>query len=256
MGELAILESSARSECLKLQQQITSITAAQDVLHSHLANSRARELGYEIRLSVHENNKVVQLIPNGHSSSSSSSNNSSSSGSSSSSGDIKMINSRGHDKIILHNTNSSDVTKDETVKNIINDYEDNNLSQSDANGRINPIQSDPMKDKLMNCNLVTEQDALSDVINSDISQPQPQPTIQHVQERAKETQIELDEARASLNDLILEIESVSVEESRSREQSARLLRQMADRYSMVIVNMCHHALIKKYCSSSDIMIVL
>ena len=228
MGELAILESSARSECLKLQQQITSITAAQDVLHSHLANSRARELGYELRLSVLENIKVVQLIPNGHSSSSSSSSsNSSSSSSSGSCGDSEIINSGAHDEILLHNANCSNNTKDDSVKNVNNDCEENNPSQNDANGHINPTQSDPMKDKLMN--LVTEQGALSDVIRSgDVSQPQP--TIQHVQERAKETQIELDEARASLNDLILEIESVSVEESRSREQSARLLRQMADRY--------------------------
>ena len=67
-------------------------------------------------------------------------------------------------------------------------------------------------------------------------QPEPEPTsilclltLKQVQERAKETQIELDEARGSLNDLILEIEAVSVEEGRSREQSARILRQMADR---------------------------
>ena len=58
-------------------------------------------------------------------------------------------------------------------------------------------------------------------------------TLKQVQERAKETQIELDDARGSLNDLILEIESVSVEEGRSREQSARVLRQMADRYLLM-----------------------
>lgn len=59
-------------------------------------------------------------------------------------------------------------------------------------------------------------------------------TFKQAQERARETQIELDEARASLNDLILEIESVSVEEARSREQSARILRQMADRCGMIV----------------------
>lgn len=57
-------------------------------------------------------------------------------------------------------------------------------------------------------------------------------TLNQAQERAKEVQIELDDARASLNDLILEIESVSVEEARSREQSARVLRQMTDSQSM------------------------
>lgn len=247
MGELSILESSARSECLKLQQQITSITAAQDVLHSHLANSRARELGYEMRLIVLENIKVVPMIPNGHSSSSSSGSSSSSSSSSGSSGGSIIISSGVHDGILLHNTNCSNTTKDDIVNNINNDYEDNNPSQSDANGHMNPIQSDPMKDKLMN--LVTEQDALSDVINSEVSQPQP--TIQHVQERAKETQIELDEARASLNDLILEIESVSVEESRSREQSARLLRQMADRYGDRLYVLLRFD--EEYCTSRDIM---
>jgi hypothetical protein len=63
-------------------------------------------------------------------------------------------------------------------------------------------------------------------------------TFKQAQERARETQIELDEARASLNDLILEIESVSVEEARSREQSARILRQMADRCGMIVS--CSH----------------
>lgn len=57
-------------------------------------------------------------------------------------------------------------------------------------------------------------------------------TRKQAQERAKESQIELDDARASLNDLIAEIESVSAEEVKAREQCARVVRQMNDSQSM------------------------
>ncbi len=50
--------------------------------------------------------------------------------------------------------------------------------------------------------------------------------------RARETQVELDDARNQMNDLILEIESVTVEDDKSRVQSDRVLRQMTDSQSM------------------------
>ena len=215
MGELAILESSARSECLKLQQQIASISAAQEVLHSHLSNSRARELGYEMRLNVLENANVVPSIPNGH-------NNSCCSSSSGSGSDGRIINSSTLLEPLHHDTNSGNNTKVELIDNI---NSSSNCEES-TNGHQSPTQSDPLGD--VSLNPVNERDTLSHT-PSDICLP----SIHQVQERAKETQIELDEARASLNDLILEIESVSVEEARSREQSARILRQMADRYGIV-----------------------
>ena len=210
MGELTILESSARSECLKLQLQIASIAAAQEVLHSHLANSRSREVGYETRLSVLESVK----IPNGHVSSSSSS--SSSSGSSSSSS--RIVDSSAHDS--LQHTKSDERNKAAAADNVNNNNAEVSASSSgDTSGHLSPSQAG-------SSSAVKEPHALTDTPSDN-----PLPTVLQVQERAKETQIELDEARASLNDLILEIESVSVEEARSREQSARILRQMADRYA-------------------------
>jgi chromosome segregation ATPase len=212
VGELTILESSARSECLKLQQQIASIAAAQEVLHSHLANSRSREVGYETRLTVLESVK----IPNGHVSSSSS--NSSSSGSSSS----RIIDSSAHDS--LQHTKSDERIKAAAVDNVNNNNTEVSASSSgDTNGHLSPSHAD-------SSSAVKGLDALTDTPSDT-----PLPTVLQVQERAKETQIELDEARASLNDLILEIESVSVEEARSREQSARILRQMADRYANIAI---------------------
>jgi len=50
--------------------------------------------------------------------------------------------------------------------------------------------------------------------------------LAHAQARAWETQIELDDARAQMNDLINEIDAVTVEAGKSREQSERLLRQV------------------------------
>ena len=50
--------------------------------------------------------------------------------------------------------------------------------------------------------------------------------LAHAQARARETQIELDDARALMNDLINEIDAVTVEAGKSREQSERLLRQV------------------------------
>ena len=96
-------------------------------------------------------------------------------------------------------------------------------SSGDTNGHLSTPKTD-------SSSAVKVLDALTDTPR-DTSLP----TVLQVQERAKETQIELDEAKASLNDLILEIESVSVEEARSREQSARILRQMADRYANVSI---------------------
>jgi hypothetical protein len=204
VGELTILESSARSECLKLQQQIASIAAAQEVLHSHLANSRSREVGYETRLSVLESVK----IPNGHVSSSSSSSSNSS----------RIISGSAHDS--LQHTKSDERNKAAAADNVNkNNTEGSASSSGDTNGHLSPSQTG-------SSSAVKELDALTDTPSDT-----PLPTVLQVQERAKETQIELDEARASLNDLILEIESVSVEEARSREQSARILRQMADRYA-------------------------
>ena len=57
-------------------------------------------------------------------------------------------------------------------------------------------------------------------------------TLAQAQARASETQLELDDARAQMNDLILEIDAVTVEDGKSREQSERLLRQMTESQSM------------------------
>jgi len=48
------------------------------------------------------------------------------------------------------------------------------------------------------------------------------------QTRAAETLKELEHARASINDLILEIDAVSAEEAKAREQTARVIRTMTD----------------------------
>lgn len=48
------------------------------------------------------------------------------------------------------------------------------------------------------------------------------------QQRANETQKELEHAQASINDLILEIDAVSAEEAKSREQTARTLKSMSE----------------------------
>ena len=56
--------------------------------------------------------------------------------------------------------------------------------------------------------------------------------LTQAQARARETQLELDNARNQMNDLILEIESVTVEDGKSRVQSERVLRQMTDSQSM------------------------
>lgn len=57
-------------------------------------------------------------------------------------------------------------------------------------------------------------------------------TLTQAQARATEIQLELDDARAQMNDLILEIDAVTVEDGKSREQSERLLRQMTESQSM------------------------
>jgi hypothetical protein len=50
--------------------------------------------------------------------------------------------------------------------------------------------------------------------------------------RCKEMQVELDDARSSLNDLLIEIDSVATEGIEAREQSAKLLNQLNDSHRM------------------------
>lgn len=55
--------------------------------------------------------------------------------------------------------------------------------------------------------------------------------VEAAQARAAEALKELEHARASINDLILEIDSVSAEEAKAREQTARVLRSMSESQS-------------------------
>lgn len=216
MGELSILESAARSECLKLQQHIASISASQERLQTHLSSSRVREIGYEVRLGLLESaTGVGSGVPNGQAPSSSS-------GSGNSYGNISSS-SGGNDNGSLHisrtNSSSNSIKID---------------SFTDADNSLKALT----QSSIGLPHLSTESDSTLLVALDNTEEKEGDPphlkeiallTLRQAQERARETQIELDEARASLNDLILEIESVSVEEARSREQSARILRQMADR---------------------------
>lgn len=221
MGELSILESSARSECLKLQQHIASISASQERLQTHLSSSRVREIGYEVRLGLLESaGGVGSGVPNGQAPSSSS-------GSGNSYG--KMSSSGVNDNGSLHIgrspydiTNSSSSLQSDSFNGADNSWR----ALTPGSIGLNPLTQ-----------VSTEADTNPLLVLGNTEEKGDPPhlreiamlTLRQAQERARETQIELDEARASLNDLILEIESVSVEEARSREQSARILRQMADR---------------------------
>ena len=53
-------------------------------------------------------------------------------------------------------------------------------------------------------------------------------TLAQAQARAAEALKELEHARSSINDLILEIDAVSAAESNSREQTTRTLKAMTD----------------------------
>lgn len=220
MGELSILESAARSECLKLQQHIASISASQERLQTHLSSSRVREIGYEVRLGLLESaGGVGSGVLNGQAPSSSSGSGNSYGNSSSSSG--------GNDNGSLHISQSPyDITNSSSSMKID--------SFTDADNSLKALT----QSSIGLPHITTEADstllvALDNAEEKEVDPPHLKEiallTLRQAQERARETQIELDEARASLNDLILEIESVSVEEARSREQSARILRQMADR---------------------------
>lgn len=55
---------------------------------------------------------------------------------------------------------------------------------------------------------------------------------QQWEERLQDVQAELADARRNINDLIMEIETVALEESTIRNQNARLLSQVADCQSM------------------------
>jgi chromosome segregation ATPase len=52
-------------------------------------------------------------------------------------------------------------------------------------------------------------------------------TLSQAHERSRDLQQELDTARSNLDDLIIEIEAVSAEEAKAREQAARVVRQMS-----------------------------
>ena len=56
--------------------------------------------------------------------------------------------------------------------------------------------------------------------------------LTQAQGRARDLQIELDDVRANMDDLILEIEAVSSEERKVADQCTRLLAQMQDSQSM------------------------
>ena len=225
VGELSILESSARLECQKLQQKIAALSSSQERLHCHLSTSRGRELEYEVRLGIE-----------GSSSSGSKSNGNNGNGG--------------------HGDHSSHLQLEQI--GLISDIESNWRSHSPA---LNGLHGHPVVTSELDSTLALEsKEKLSkDLTESKESKGEREEkegreggteriegsderieesahiaeiallTLKAAQERAKDTQIELDEARASLNDLILEIESVSVEEGRSREQSARVLRQLTDR---------------------------
>jgi hypothetical protein len=194
VGELSILESSARNECLRLQQQVASLSASQERLQTHLTTSRERELQYEMRFSL-EGANGGGIATSVGSSAAVRAVSSSSGGSSSSKVDIRPA-SPASNGLLGHPLLSSELDTSETHE------EKSGETSGDKEEKV----GDPPHLLVIS--------AL---------------TLRQAQERAKETQVELDEARANLNDLILEIESVSVEESRSREQSVRVLRQMTDR---------------------------
>jgi hypothetical protein len=226
VGELSILESSARSECLKLQQQIASISAAQERLQSHLSSSRGRELEYEMRLGI-----VQSAVAPAASSSSSS------------------LGGRGLSLGIIGNDSSSG----SCGKIDVHGSTDNSWSSAVAESKGESNGHPPVTSELDSGLSVAADSLIAAEGEGDpphagtVDVTIQMLTFKQAQERARETQIELDEARASLNDLILEIESVSVEEARSREQSARILRQMADRCGTI--DCCSHTPVILYAAT-------
>jgi hypothetical protein len=211
VGELSILESSARTECLKLQQQIASISAAQERLQSHLSSSRGRELEYEMRLGI-----VQSAVAPAASSSSSS------------------LGGRGLSLGIIGNDSSSGSSgKIDVLGSSDNSWTAVSESKGESNGHPPVISELDSGLSAVADSLIAAEGEGDPPHAGTVDVTIQMLTFKQAQERARETQIELDEARASLNDLILEIESVSVEEARSREQSARILRQMADRCGMI-----------------------
>ena len=262
MGELSILESSARLECQKVQQKIASLLSAQDMLQMHLNASRGREFEYEVRLGIEQEKMNGRGKGIGEEVNRIAGSSSSGAGSVLGFGSSLGIGSGFDSRNILNTSSSSREIeflgeKDDGSRN--RPVRDNNninghplvTSEIDSTLVTNSFQNkDPgpgsgmgmeKEDGELKGNEHSSEGAPSnkmEIITSTLhnSHPEPEPnsilcllTLKQVQERAKETQIELDEARGSLNDLILEIEAVSVEEGRSREQSARILRQMADR---------------------------
>ena len=258
VGELSILESSARLECQKMQQKIASLLSAHERLQMHLSASRERETKYEVKLGIEqekinekekekEKEKELNRIAG-----------SSSSGAGSTLG-LSLgpgIGSGFESHNILNSSSSSreiELLGDLDGGNWSRSVRDDNginghplvTSEIDSTIVPNSFQNkDPGPGSGMGTGKGEDGELKGNLENSSegatinkmevITSTSPDPslcllTLKQVQERAKETQIELDEARGSLNDLILEIEAVSVEEGRSREQSARILRQMADR---------------------------
>ena len=223
------MESSARSECLKLQQQIASISAAQDRLQSHLSSSRGRELEYEVRLGIASS--ATASLSTVHATRSSSS-------SSSALGDRDLgLGNTGNDSSSV--SLGGKIGKIDVLGNSGSSWTAVFEGRGELNGHP-PVTSEPDSRFLVIENSLPEGVGEGNPLHAAASDMTIQMlTFKQAQERARETQIELDEARASLNDLILEIESVSVEEARSREQSARILRQMADRCGIDNVMKCY-----------------
>ena len=242
-----MLESSARLECQKLQQKIASLSVSQDLLQVHLCASRERELSYEIRLGIEQSKQFNSnnINSSSHDISNNNSNNNSNNSSSShndsnnshqNKNDIidDQIRNNSNENSNEHSLTSSEIdsTLDPTQLSKNKNNSSNN-SNSSSNGKIidKPQEENNKPDKID----IIQIDNTKNSENNELHEKNKKIlensllSLQQAQDRGKEMQIELDEARTSLNDLILEIESVSVEEGRSREQSARVLRQMADR---------------------------
>ena len=234
-----------------MQQKIASLVGSHDRLQMHLNASREREYGYEIRLGLEQQQQLEKekekekgkennsnfghnLNLNNRTENSNSLNNYNKEMEVSDDldgGPKRCSFSPGDDStygnhIVTSEIDSSLITDSEQIKSL---GQESGIKTNF--GKVEKVEE--LKGQSKDINEGETKIVVENITSIPLSLSASLLTLKQVQERAKETQIELDDARGSLNDLILEIESVSVEEGRSREQSARVLRQMADRYLLM-----------------------
>ena len=211
--ELERLETAARVHSAKLQARLTTLTANHERIYKHLANARKREFELEQRLGV-DGATTRSAIDN----------------------EINEI------QTAFTSNLSEDSAAAAAVAAAVPPSSSSDHATADANGsggEGTTAAGDDSSSSSKVTNTSSSSSSSSPPSRDNEKDKEPahiasiaQLTLQQAQTRAKETQAELDDARASLDDLILEIEAISAEEAKSREQCAKVVVQMNENQSM------------------------